>query len=345
MMNENQSDHRPPSRGFTLIELLVVIAIIALLIGILLPALAKARSTAKDMVCSANARSLAVALTTYTMDHKDWFPVLPAGINAAVPKPSRQSIIDNQGGFGGVAGMFSLTQIGDAEWSGTGAPNGDNGYFGSPFPGLPNNGIGYYPNGSNEPIMATYLDGFEALTCPSDVSDGWFGYPVANPGGIRWINKRADKVPEASNNPRDIISYNISYLYFAGFKASESGVLFPPPLWGDETDNFDLATNAFWGGYRWWANSPGQETQAVLDEVGFNPETGYAKIDNHSDRGGYFAFADGHAELITRNPQRTFFANPDAAYMTPEGRNLARMESKSINLALPGRDRLMRTID
>lgn len=344
-MNQNLYRHRPTSRGFTLIELLVVIAIIALLIGILLPALSKAKTTAKDMVCSSNTRSMAIALTTYTSDHRDWFPVLPAGVNAVTPRPTRQTVIDNQGGFGGVAGMFSLTQIGDAEWSGTGPPSGDNGYFGSPFPGLPNNGIGYYPNGDDEPIMASYLDGLEALTCPRDKSDGWFGYPTQNPGGILWDNKLADKTPEASNNPRDIVSYNISYLYFAGFKASEPGILYAPPLWGDETDNFDLATNAFWGGYNWWNSTPGRETQATLDEVGFNPESGYAKIDNHGDSGGYFAFADGHAEFVSKNPQRTFFANPDATYMNAEGRDLARLESKSINLVQPGRDRLMRTID
>lgn len=331
--------------AFTLIELLVVIAIIALLIGILLPALSKAKNTAKDLLCSANTRSMATALTTYTADHKDWFPVLPAGINAANPNPTREYVIDNQSGFGGVAGMFSLLQIGDAEWSGSGPPSGDNGYFGSPFPGLPNNGIGYYPNGSNEPIMASYLDGLESLTCPRDKSDGWFGFPVAQPGNVRWANKIADKIPEPPSNPQDVISYNISYLYFAGFRAAEPGILFPPALWGDETDNYDVSTNAFWGGYKWWSDTPGNESQSVLDEVGFNPETGYADIDNHGDRGGYYAFADGHAEFVSKNPQRTFFANPKASFMNEEGRDLARREAKSINLVVPGRDRYMQTID
>ncbi len=88
-------------RGFTLVELLVVIAIIALLMGILMPALARVRQLAFRMVCGTNLSGIGKAMLIYANDYEDelpkaggrntvWIDTLPDWTN-----PNRQQAFSN----------------------------------------------------------------------------------------------------------------------------------------------------------------------------------------------------------------------------------------------------------
>lgn len=79
-----------PWRGFTLIELLVVIAVIAVLIGILLPALAGARENARATQCMSRMRDIGVGTLFYADANRDWVPregAVPTSTVARITRP------------------------------------------------------------------------------------------------------------------------------------------------------------------------------------------------------------------------------------------------------------------
>ena len=72
-------------KNFTLLELLLVIAVIAILASMLLPALGKAKSIARQSQCANNLKQIGVAFIMYTEDNSGWLPV---GTGAPAPAGS-----------------------------------------------------------------------------------------------------------------------------------------------------------------------------------------------------------------------------------------------------------------
>jgi prepilin-type N-terminal cleavage/methylation domain-containing protein/prepilin-type processing-associated H-X9-DG protein len=141
-------------RGFTLIELLVVIAIIAILIGLLLPAVQKVREAAARMTCSNNLKQIALANMNYESSYGTFLPGV--GRNGCcwgtwmipiLPFMEQENLFRFYINFGGID-----------------------------YPALPggnrynsNNGTGPTPNGNNF-VSSTRLKPF---TCPSDTEQVW----------------------------------------------------------------------------------------------------------------------------------------------------------------------------
>ncbi len=83
--------------GFTLVELLIVVSIIALLIGILVPSLKKAKDAARRTACASNLRQIGTALRMYLNDSNDFLP------NAAPYTPPEDPDPDDPFNLPGIA--------------------------------------------------------------------------------------------------------------------------------------------------------------------------------------------------------------------------------------------------
>jgi prepilin-type N-terminal cleavage/methylation domain-containing protein/prepilin-type processing-associated H-X9-DG protein len=77
-------------KGFTLIELLVVIAIIGILAAMVFPVFARARESARKVVCLSNAKNIALGVQMYLSDYNDTFP----------PYETRPEVVDYMNGIG-----------------------------------------------------------------------------------------------------------------------------------------------------------------------------------------------------------------------------------------------------
>jgi prepilin-type N-terminal cleavage/methylation domain-containing protein/prepilin-type processing-associated H-X9-DG protein len=300
-------------RGFTLIELLVVIAIIAILIGLLLPAVQKVREAAARASCGNNLHQLAIACHSFQSDNQR----LPSGINVPVVAtssstpatltgtlfPSNTQYSKNGGLFGDppVPGEF-------ISWCEAILPYIEQGNVYNQL----NLSVNQYGNcnGANSP-GATYIATF---LCPSDVAPQKTTYSTGNPsvtytfGNISYGGNGGTRSWYSSAYTADGVFYLNSAVRITDiFDGTSTTIMFGERNHVDPNFPGGFATSSGWA----WANYSAGQDFLLSSPVPINymvpPGTvanstaadyRYCAYGSNHAGGANFAFCDGSVRFL-----------------------------------------------
>ena len=256
MISLTSSKRSVMQSAFTLIELLVVISIIALLIGILLPALGAARKTARDIQCKSGMRQFGIAMIAYSTDNDSRFP---SELGNDPNAPSSE-----------------IGKYRERFW------------YSEPV-------IGPYIPGDVKPSDGNSFGG-GIFKCPSDIDEARRSYGInafsssaASSGNQWWGNVTPDKAFTAdARNATKLILFG--EFYSTWYNAADGGGFYTSAYYGQVGNAYQRFIG---GGYK--ASSPNRETAGTGIET-YVDYARHASIGEFEWKGGKsnWSFVDGH---------------------------------------------------
>jgi prepilin-type N-terminal cleavage/methylation domain-containing protein len=202
-------------KGFTLIELLVVISIIAILMAVMMPALAKARELAKNVICKSNMKNLGLAAILWSEDNDGWS--LP-GLWDRGNKEGDSLLIpylgDEQSGSG-----VGLCPAVPAKYAGK--TYEEIGYKLQDLSGSSANLGNYYSSyGYNQTLFNKTGKPLGTFDSANDDDTQW------GKGGV-WYKKHGNTKVNTIRKPAEKIMFSESYLYLSSYWVFNKGIQTP----------------------------------------------------------------------------------------------------------------------